>query len=481
MALNIHDSAYMSKLSHPQSQSATGALVGAAVGDALGAPFEFKPANTYAQTFPDKVLGGVGEMIGGGAFHWAPGEFTDDTQMALALAESLIACGLSFEPESVWKHFASWAVTATDIGKTTRAALRGREYSTAAEEAHDLLGQSGGNGSVMRIAPVGIAGVRWGSAKTIAVARAQSDLTHFDEGAGWGAAIVAELIRRLIVTQSKEESFFGLTNIVPEPHKSVYEKLLAPDWTPDQSTRPGNGSVWICVAQAVWSVHTTNTFEDAITTAINLGGDTDTVAAVTGAIAGALYGVQQIPSRWLAYVHGCVSQPDGEVKKYVSLDLQTIAHRLVGRPLKSEHQPEPAQKPLKVHPVGVFAANLEGAVLATPDQAVISLCRTGERFASHPYRREVYIIDQEKQHNPYLAHAVNDAVTSIERFLHEGREVVVHCFGGRSRTGLILKAWYMRHHDVGHAEAHAWLEKEWHLYATWNESFFTFLDNHWNR
>jgi ADP-ribosyl-[dinitrogen reductase] hydrolase len=96
MALNIHDSAYMSKLSHPQSQSATGALVGAAVGDALGAPFEFKPANTYAQTFPDKVLGGVGEMIGGGAFHWAPGEFTDDTQMALALAESLIACGLSF-------------------------------------------------------------------------------------------------------------------------------------------------------------------------------------------------------------------------------------------------------------------------------------------------------------------------------------------------------------------------------------------------
>ena len=72
------------------TQHAIGALVGAAVGDALGAPFEFTPlAGEYSAEFPVPVLGGVGELTGGGG--WAPGEFTDDTQMALGLAESLIA------------------------------------------------------------------------------------------------------------------------------------------------------------------------------------------------------------------------------------------------------------------------------------------------------------------------------------------------------------------------------------------------------
>ena len=68
-------------------QRAMGALLGSAVGDALGAPFEFGPAGQYSAQFPQPVLGGAGEMIGGGSFGWAPAEFTDDTQMTLALAE----------------------------------------------------------------------------------------------------------------------------------------------------------------------------------------------------------------------------------------------------------------------------------------------------------------------------------------------------------------------------------------------------------
>lgn len=467
------------KLTARQSQAATGALVGAAVGDALGGPVEFQPRGTYLRKFPKPVLGGRGEMTGGGSFGWAPGEFTDDTQMALALAESLLANGLQFDAATTWQHFTAWATTANDIGNTTRMALRGSNHETAAKEAHERLGQSGGNGSVMRIAPIGIAGVRWGAFQTIETARAQSDLTHFDEGAGWGAAIVAELIRRLILGHSFEESMADITDFVPEPHKEVYDALLSDAFTPFDDHRMGNGAVWMCIAHAVWAVRSTSTFEDAVVAAVNLGDDADTVAAVAGAIAGAMYGIQQIPSRWTAYLNGTVSQPDGSTKSYSTFDLQVIANRLVGKTIQPESDTERAVPPTKVHEAGVFATNVEGAAMAGTDKGIVSLCRTGDRFLNHPYRRQVYIIDNEREANPSLDYAVKEAVTAMDHFLAEGRDVVVHCFGGRSRTGLILKAWYMRHHNVDHNTAHDWLTDVWPLYATWNNSFWEYLDTTW--
>jgi ADP-ribosyl-[dinitrogen reductase] hydrolase len=72
-------------------------------------------------------------------------------------------------------------------------------------------------------------------------------------------------------------------------------------------------------------------------------------------------------------------------------------------------------------------------------------------------------------------------VNTIEAFLREGREVVVHCHGGRSRTGFILKAWYMRHYNVDHYEAELWLEGEWPHYTTWNTDFYDFLSNKWGQ
>jgi len=74
---------------------------------------------------------------------------------------------------------------------------------------------------------------------------------------------------------------------------------------------------------------------------------------------------------------------------------------------------------------------------------------------------------------------VEDAVIAIEAFLREGREVLVHCHGGRSRTGLILKAWYMRRFNVDHFDAEQWLEENWPHYATWNTDFYDFLSNEW--
>lgn len=474
-----------------QMQCAVGALVGQAVGDALGAFAEFGPAGQYAERFPSPVLTGTGEMIGGGVFGWAPGEFTDDTQMAVALAESLVAFDGKFDPAHTFDRFAAWVQGARDVGSTTSAALRsGAPWHKAAETGHRLLGQSGGNGGVMRVVPVGIAGVRWGRIDTWLIAFDQARLTHFDAGVGVGAAVVAELVRSAIVSGAfdthihlRVEGFSVLPGI-PKEECDRYAALLSPKWSPSTDEGPSNGSAWTCVAQAVWAVRSTSSFADAVIAAINLGGDTDTVAAVTGAIAGAVYGLQGIPSRWVSAVNGSLRRPDGHVASYSAMDLHDLARALLGRGPASRTPTEAPRGPAMVAAArsgaGVHAANLEGATESRADMAVVSMCIVDDRFAGRAHRREVYMRDKEGPlQNPSLAFAVRDAVEAIEAFTAEGHDVVVHCHGGRSRTGLVLKAWYMSHFEVSHADAHAWLHGCWPLYQTYNETFWDFLENEW--
>ena len=474
-----------SQLTHAQLQRAVAALLGAAIGDALGAPFEFGPAGKYLEAFPEPVLTGTGEMTGGGAFDWAPGEFTDDTQMAVALAESLVACACGFDPAHTFLRFQAWAKSATDIGSTTRRALRGKDWRTAAQLGHEAIGQSAGNGSVMRIAPVGIAGVAWGAQETIRVAFEQSRLTHWEDGAGVGAAIAAELIRRTILTGKCEEHIDDILLLLSEyPFLSadeiaVYGAMLAADWNPFDFDGPTNGSVWTCLAQAVWAVRHTNSFADAVIAAIELGGDADTVAAVTGALAGALYGLQQLPTRWATYVNGSITRPDGTVHTYNNVQLHDLARNLLGLGDCRRTPPERAEGPKLVDPLGVHAANLDGAARAPLNCGVVSMCVTDKRFAHHPLRREVYMRDNEGRVNSALSYAVREAVEAIEAFLSEGAPVVVHCHGGRSRTGIVLKAWHMLRHGSSAAEAHEWLSAEWFLYEPYNQTFNRFLENEW--
>lgn len=463
-----------------QTQAALGAFLGAAAGDALGAPFEFQPAGRYRATFPAPVIGGAAEMIGGGTFNWAPAEFTDDTQMAVALAEALIAGGLRFDPATVWTHLRAWVTSARDVGTITRAALDWADHEGAAAATHAALGRSAGNGSVMRIAPVAIAGSRWDEAATVAVARAQSDLTHHDPAAGWGAAIVAALVRRLILGQEFEAALAAALAVVDDPQQAAtYSELLAPTWAPDRATR--NGTVWGCVASAVWAVRHGATVEDAIVAAVDLGGDTDTVAAVTGTIAGARAGVVRIPSRWTTPLHGIVELPVVGMATYRAPDLAALVYRLLNLGTPGETQPDPPEGPHLVSPEGVHAANLLGAARAPRDMAIVSLCRGAGLFNDRALRREIHLIDAGAEANPDLHHAVEEAVTAIDAFLAEGRPVVVHCHGGHSRTGLVLKAWHMRRHRVDHDAAHDWLTGVWPLYETWNDHFAQFLDRDWRR
>lgn len=460
-------------------QRVMGAVVGGAVGDALGAPFEFGPAGWYSERFPEPVLGGTGELVGGGAFDWAPGEFTDDTQMAIALAESIIACD-GLDADDVWTRFRAWRSTARDCGSLTGAALRGPTHHGAAAEAHASIGRSAANGALMRVVGLACAFAPGDEPTLIAAARAQAALTHHDPAAGWGAAIAAAIIRRAIHGEDPIDAIEPVLEAVgqldPEQH-AVFAILLGPDWRPDSPDARSNGTVWTCLAQAVWAVRTNDSFADAVIAAIELGGDTDTVATVTGAIAGARHSVQGIPSRWSAYVHGWVGSPEGP-RHYDNAALQDLARRLVGRtpvpPTMTEHR----AGTVEVAP-GLHAADLLGAATVPTDWAVVSLCRTQDRFASHPVRREVFMIDQAGAANADLRAAVADAVDSIDALLAEGRPVVVHCHGGRSRTGLVLKAWAMRTHGCSEREAHRWLSERWYRYEDYQSSFLALLREDW--
>jgi ADP-ribosyl-[dinitrogen reductase] hydrolase len=457
-------------------QRVIGAMCGSAVGDALGAPFEFLAAGSYRSRFPEPVLGGFGEMCGGGTFNWRRGEFTDDTQMGIAIGQSVVASG-GFDANDVWDRFTAWRRSAKDCGILTGRVLTSGEWIGAAEIAHNALGQSGANGALMRVVPIALAWSGADEETVMTVARAQAALTHFDPAAGWGAAIGAALIRRAVHGEDPIAALPQVLARVDASERDRFAEMLDAAWEPHRTDDPSNGSVWTCLAQAVWAVRHSQRFEDAVVAAIELGGDTDTVATVAGAIAGARDSVQAIPSRWLTYINGDVGTPQGLVR-FDNPALQDFARALIGRGPVSATPAESPAGPAEVAP-SVHAANLGGAATVPVSWGVVSLCRTFGMFEGHDARREVYLIDQAGPANADASAAVRDAVDAIDAFLADGRTVVVHCHGGHSRTGLVLKAWAMRKHGYSEREAHVWLAERWDQYQDYQQSFIELLEAEW--
>ncbi|MFM7271536.1 MAG: ADP-ribosylglycohydrolase family protein [Actinomycetes bacterium] len=481
------------------TQHAIGALVGAAVGDALGAPFEFTHAvGEYTARFPQPVLGGAGELTGGGG--WAPGEFTDDTQMALGLAESLIACG-GFDADDLWARWVAWKSAANDVGNQTRQVLSRPHHEGAALAVHESNGRmSAGNGSVMRNTPVAL----WTADATledmVALATAQATLTHHDEHNGFGAAIHAGMLRAGLHGRDVFAAIDEVLEVLPPQARERWAPLLAPDYEPEPGT--SNGDVFTCLAQAVWAVRQATDFEAALARAIDLGRDTDTVACVAGSIAGARWGIQGIPSRWLTYVHGWMTVPaevavsgahSGKVGPenrrgdptvvYDHRSLQRVARALLGKGDVPDQANDTAGGPTRVHDeFPLHAADLLGAATAGNDWAVISLCRTPWTFDRRPVRRQVYLVDRSgAQHNADPVRVLTDVVDTIDTLLAEDpdRPVLVHCHGGRSRTAFVLEAWAMRRFGWTAAEAHAWLTERWPRAELLNSTFVEVLERGW--
>lgn len=274
-----------------------GAVVGSAVGDALGAPFEFGPAGVYTARFPD----GVGEMCGGGG--WDPGEATDDTQMAVLIGESLLERG-GLELPDIFVRFRRWAeADPKDIGlQTEQVLLGGDPWDLAASIHFQRSGRAAGNGSLMRAATPAVHFAAAGRDATMAAARRIAALTHGDTAAWEGTAVLHELIRVALDGADPVAAVPDALRHVHEDHRPRWATVLAPGWHPDDATE-FNGAVWPCLGSALWALRTTGSFEASLAAAIDLGGDTDTVAAVTGALAGAVYGFATIPQRWTDPLH----------------------------------------------------------------------------------------------------------------------------------------------------------------------------------
>ncbi|WP_443053074.1 ADP-ribosylglycohydrolase family protein [Streptomyces sp. FXJ1.172] len=304
-------------------ERALGAVLGSAVGDALGAPFEFGPEGAFSARFPRPGHGG--EMCGGGG--WDPGEATDDTQMAVLTAESLVERG-GLDPADVFRRFQRWAgADPKDIGLQTEAVLTGgAPWDTAAALHFRSSGRAAGNGALMRAAPSAVHFAHRGRESTMTAARRLTALTHGDPAAGEGTAALHELIRVALTGADPLGAVPDTLTALHPAHRQRYAVVLARDWHPDLATE-FNGAVWPCLGSAVWALRTTGSYEDAVRAAVDLGGDTDTVAAVTGALAGAVYGVSALPARWTGPLHVPLPGFGGRVLR--ARDLTELTERLL--------------------------------------------------------------------------------------------------------------------------------------------------------
>jgi ADP-ribosylglycohydrolase len=280
-----------------------GAMVGAAAGDALGAGYEFGPP------LPDNR---AVEMIGGGSFGWEPGEWTDDTSMAIPILRAL-AAGHTLEVETtldgVVAEWVGWSRTAKDVGAQTASVLgelavpTAKAARAASRGLHERTGRSAGNGSLMRTAPVPLAKLGDGrEAELVAVARAVSGLTHFDSDAGDACALWCLAIRHAVRTGDLDLT--GQLRWLPQRSRQRWSELIveAEARQPREFTRNG----WVIEAlQGAWSaiVHGDG-LVDILERAVRGGYDTDTVAAIAGALAGAALGASAVPEQWRATVHG---------------------------------------------------------------------------------------------------------------------------------------------------------------------------------
>jgi ADP-ribosylglycohydrolase len=451
-------------LTTAQLDRACGVLLGTAAGDALGAAYEFGPPRG-----PELEVA----MVGGGAFGWEPGEWTDDTSMAIAIAE-VAATGADLREEealdAIVTRWYEWSQHAKDVGVQTRSVLSragqdGISAQTARAESaalHQRTGRTAGNGSLMRTAPVALAYLD-DEAALVEAARLVSELTHFDPEAGDACVLWCLAIRHTILT-GLLDARIGLQHI-PSERRDMWASRL----DVAEASKPADftNNEWVVEAlQGAWSaIATTPVPQDdpaegvfradhlrlALDAAVRGGGDTDTVAAIAGGLLGAAYGASAVPAEWRRVLHGWPGlhtrdlidlasmiirkgQPDGFDFSYSGYELGVAT-------------PHPYDE-------GVWLGDM-GALRSLPEgvDAVVSLCRVGN--ADLPDRAEqidVRLIDKAGI-NANLDFVLLDTVRAVEQLRRKGRTVLIHCVQAQSRTPTIATLYGARLRGISIADA----------------------------
>lgn len=445
----------MKRMSAAQMDRACGVLLGGATGDALGAGYEF------AQVAPDLVP----DMIGGGLGGFAKGEWTDDTAQATVIAE-VAASGIDLRSDEaldrIAQGFADWFATGpADVGIQTGAVLRkagpsptGVAMAAAAREVHQQSGRSAGNGSLMRTGPVALAYLDNPDGLVEAAMRI-SALTHFQDHAQEACAVWCLMIRHAVITGS----FPIWEDIAPwAPAPEKWEVLLAEAASKPPSAFAQNG--WAVGAlQAAWSAitHTDVPHDDAcshlvdsLTTAIRIGHDTDTVAAIAGALLGARWGMSAIPASWRRMLHGwpgirgrelewmaVLTVNGGRAAKYgwPAVDHIDYTHLQYGAPA------------IAIHPYddGLWIAGATCLDELPSVDAVVSLCLTGTAQVPSSVEHITFrLMDEaDASYNPNLDYVLLDAARTVAALRDEGKRVLLHCVAAHSRTPTVAVAYAM--------------------------------------
>ncbi len=283
---------------HTQKRNrAIGALTGLAVGDALGVPAEFQARGSFSP---------VTDMMGGGIFNLPAGYWTDDTSMALCLADSLLACD-GFDSHDQMQRYARWLELGEnsstgrcfDIGDTTRKAVmqfihRGISQTTYTDHSNS------GNGSIMRLAPVPIF-YHHDIEQAVHFGRLSSTTTHGSDACLSACAYLSLVLWRAINSKMGKDELLADDSTQYNEH---LHSIISGDYQhKSRDDIIGSGYVVESLEAALWCFYHTGNFADAVLTAVNLGDDADTTAAICGQIAGAYYGVDAIPAHWLEKLH----------------------------------------------------------------------------------------------------------------------------------------------------------------------------------
>ncbi|BDZ71464.1 ADP-ribosylglycohydrolase family protein [Methanobacterium petrolearium] len=277
-----------------------GAILGLAVGDSMGVALEFTDPGTFEP---------VNDMIGGGAFNLSPGMWTDDTSMALCLAESLIECR-TFDPTDQMKRYLQWyhdgylSVNGRcfDIGNTTLQALMAFEETGEPYSGPDHE-RSAGNGSLMRLAPVPLFYMS-NPLKAMENSALSSRTTHNHPLAVDACRYMGGLIHGALIGKSKEELLSPRYSPLPEywdenPLQNEINEVACGSFKDKEPPQiRGRGFVVKSLEAALWAFHKSETFDEGCLLAVNLGEDADTTGAIYGQLAGAYYGMNGIPQKW---------------------------------------------------------------------------------------------------------------------------------------------------------------------------------------
>lgn len=278
-----------------------GALFGLAVGDSVGAAIEFSQPGSFAP---------ISDMVGGGPFNLKPSEWTDDTSMALCLAESILGTG-GFDPVDQMNRYVRWRwdegyLSSTgkcfDIGVATSRALDafnawGEPYVGSIDP------KTAGNGSLMRLAPIPM---RWRTdlAQTAHYAALSSRTTHAAPEAVDACRYYAVLIALVLNGAGKDQVLATNPDCLGVFENNPLSPAIAEIAAGSHRERKppqirGSGYVVHTLEAALWALATTDDFRSGLLKVVNLGEDADTTGAVYGQLAGAIYGVKAIPSEWI--------------------------------------------------------------------------------------------------------------------------------------------------------------------------------------